>query len=170
MKNLINMINTFSNSITILNKSYLEEQSLYLLFTYMDQLGWLIAHGEYSDGNDFKRWIDTYCDLSNMRCTSVDLWNTRCSFLHMGTSEHKHFDDSKHFRLAFYQNKHLTEEEVIAEEAKYPKPTKMVDVTSLYDCIQNGVDKFLDALEIDLHLKYKVLEKINKRIILVRPL
>ncbi|AYO54402.1 hypothetical protein CDG68_12475 [Acinetobacter wuhouensis] len=169
MKSLMNMIETFNLSITTLNKSFLEEQSLYLLFTYLDQLGWLIASGEYSDGKDFKRWVDTYCDLSNMRFTSVDLWNTRCSFLHMGTAEHKHFDNSKHFRLAFYQNTDLTENEIIAQEVKYPRPTKIVDVASFYNCINNGINKFLDALEQDPELRLKVLEKSNKRNVLERP-
>lgn len=62
MNELIRMVESFNLSITILNKSYLEEQSLYLFFTYLDQLGWLTSPNEHSTGADFKNWVDEYCD------------------------------------------------------------------------------------------------------------
>ncbi|WP_198332248.1 hypothetical protein [Psychrobacter aquimaris] len=45
---------------TILNQRGYEKQSLTLFFTYLDQLGWLTSSTEFSDGSDFRNWIDTY--------------------------------------------------------------------------------------------------------------
>lgn len=169
MKELIRMIESFNQSITILNKSCLEEQSLYLFFTYLDQLGWLTSPNEHSTGADFKRWVDEYCDLTNVNCDSTDLWNTRCSLLHMGTAENKGFNSAIHHRLAFYQNVHLTDEDILREQAQYPSPTKMVDVKALNECLNQGISKFLDALDNNEVLKREVLIKAEKRNNLLRP-
>lgn len=170
MDKLLNVIDTFNRSITLLNKQYCEEQSLYLFLTYLDQLGWLASPNEHSTGADFKNWLDTYCDLTQTRCTSVDLWNTRCSLLHMGTAENRGFDNLINFRLAFHQNTNLTEQEISIEEANYPKPTKLVDVNILYNCLNDGIENFLKALDIDPILKKSVLDKCDKRNDLLRPL
>ncbi len=60
MEKLKEMINSFSESMTILNQRGYEKQSLTLFFTYLDQLGWLTSSTEFSDGSDFRNWIDTY--------------------------------------------------------------------------------------------------------------
>lgn len=169
MNELIRMVESFNRSITILNKSHLEEQSLYLFFTYLDQLGWLTSPNEHSTGADFKNWVHEYCDLSNVGCTAVDLWNTRCSLLHMGTAENRGFNSAIHCRLAFYQNLNLTEQDILREEAQYPSPTKMIDVNALYECLNQGISKFLDALDNNEVLKREVLIKADKRNNLLRP-
>lgn len=163
LKKLIEMIDSFNQSITILNQHCFEQQSLYLYFIYLDQLGWLISPNEFSTGSDFQNWIDTYCDLTDLECTSSDLWNTRCSLVHMGTPEHKHFNESKHVRLAFYQNVNLTKEQCRIEEQNYPKPTKLVDTFHLYQCINNGINKFVLALDADENLRSTVFEKVKRR-------
>lgn len=170
MQELLRMIETFNRSITILNESYLEEQSLYLFLTYLDQLGWLTSPNEHSTGADFKNWINEYCDLTKVRCDAVDLWNTRCSLLHMGTAENRGFNSAVHYRLAFYQNVNLTEQCILHEEARYSSPTKMVDVKALYDCLNDGITKFLETLESDETLRSLVLTKVEKRNNILRPL
>ena len=162
MDKLRDTINSFNNSITILNKACYDKQSLFLFFTFIDQLGWLSSSTEFSDGSDFRNWLETYCDLTKLRCTSVDLWNTRCSFLHMGTAEHKHFNSEKHFRLAFYQNIDFSDQELVIEERKYQNPTKLVDVFDLYNCINDGIEKFIQNVESDPYLKSSVLGKCEK--------
>ena len=162
MDKLREVINSFNNSITILNKSCYDKQGLLLFFTFIDQLGWLISSTEYSDGSDFRNWLETYCDLTQLRCTSTDIWNTRCSFLHMGTAEHKHFNSEKHFRLAFYQNIEFSEKELISEEKNYPNPTKLIDISVLYSCLNDGIEEFLQDIERDPILKSSVLSKCEK--------
>lgn len=162
MDKLKEIINLFNDSITILNEHRYEKQSLMMFFTYLDQLGWLISLSEFSDGSDFRKWVDTYCDLTKLGCTATDLWNTRCSLLHMGTAEHKHFNSEKHFRLAFYQNIELSDQDILSEEKKYPKPTKLVDISILYECVNYGIDNFLRAIELDSTLKSSVLSKCEK--------
>lgn len=159
MDKLREMIESFHSSITLLSKSGYDKQSLYLFFTYLDQLGWLISPNKFSNGSDFRNWIDTYCDLAELRCTSTDLWNTRCSLLHMGTAEHKHFDSEKHFRLSFYKNVKYSDQELVFEERNYPKPTKLVDIFVLYDCVNDGINNFLQALVLDATIKSSVLDK-----------
>lgn len=162
MEKLKEMINSFSESMTILNQRGYEKQSLTLFFTYLDQLGWLTSSTEFSDGSDFCNWIDTYCDLTAVSFTSIDLWNARCAHLHMGAAEHKYFNSNKHFRLAFYQNISLSDKEISIEEKNYPKPTKLVDTFALYNCVNNGIDNFLQAIELDATLKSSVLGKCEK--------
>ena len=163
MDKLREMIDSFNKSITVLNQSGYDKQSLLLFLTYLDQLGWLISpKNEFSGGSDFKKWIDTYCDLTKVGCTSTDLWNTRCSFLHMGTAEHKNFNSEKHFRLAFYQNISLSDQEISSEEKKYPRPTKLINTFALYNCVNNGINSFLQAIELNATLKSSVLDKCEK--------
>jgi len=162
MDKLRGMIDSFNRSITLLNESSYDKQSLFLFFTYLDQLGWLISPNQYSNGSDFRNWINTYCDLTKVRCTSIDLWNTRCSLLHMGTAEHKNFNSEKHFRLAFYQNLELSDQELIIEERNYPQPTKLIDTSVLYNCLNDGIDNFFQALDLDAVLKSSVLDKCEK--------
>lgn len=163
MEKLREMFDSFNKSITVLNQCGYDKQSLILFLTYLDQLGWLISpKNEFSDGSDFRKWVDTYCDLTKVGCTSTDLWNTRCSFLHMGTAEHKNFNSEKHFRLAFYQNINLSDQEISTEEKKYPKPTKLIDISVLYSCLNDGIEEFLQDIERDPILKSSVLSKCEK--------
>ena len=161
MEKLKEIISAFSESITILNTAGYEKQCLFLLLTFIDHLGYLTSPTEYSDGNDFKNWLKNYCNFDELRCTSEELWNTRCSLLHMGTAEHKHFNSEKHFRLGFYQNKYFSEKELIAEENKHSKPTKYVDLSKLFCSINSGIEKFLYDIESNPDLKLSVLRKSN---------
>lgn len=168
MNELMRMVNSFNGSISLLNKSFFEEQSLYLLLAYLDQLGWLISPNSFSNGLDFQNWLDRFCNLSKVGCTSADLWNTRCSLLHMGTAESKHFKTNKHVRLAFYQNIALSDQEIMIKEQNYPNPTKWIDIKSLYECINEGIEVFLDELEVNVDLRKSVLAKCEKRYDLLR--
>lgn len=162
MDKLIKMVESFHQAVKILHKARLEQQSIYMILVYLDQLGWLIAPGDFSNWQDFQRWLDTYCDLTKAKCTSKELWNARCSQLHMGTSESKHHEDGD-FRLGFYrQNIEISDEEIAAEEASYPKHTKVINTTILLQCIDEGIANFSVALESDPALKEAVLYKCSK--------
>lgn len=161
MDKLIRMVESFHQAVKILHNERLEQQSIYMILVYLDQLGWLISSSDFSNGEDFRRWLDTYCDLTEAKCTSKELWNARCSHLHMGTSEGQRFKDGD-FRLAFYRNVKLSDEQIAAEEKNYPKPTKMVDTSILLKCIDEGVANFSDALESNPELKESVLDKCAK--------
>lgn len=161
MNLLEDMINSFHSSARILHDAGLEKQVMYIVFIYLDQLGWLISPGDFSNGKHFREWLDTYCDLTKAKCTSKELWNARCSHLHMGTSESQQYKNGD-FRLGFYRNQDYSDEQITAEEANYPKPTKLIDTTILLQCIDKGIDNFLEALESNPDLKESVLDKCAK--------
>lgn len=161
MDKLIKMIESFHQAVKILHNERLEQQSIYMTLVYLDQLGWLIAPGDFSNWEHFQGWLDTHCDLTKAKCTSKELWNARCSHLHMGTSESKQYKDGD-FRLAFYRNIKISDEQIATEEANYPKPTKLINTTILLQCIDEGIANFLEALESNPNLKQSVLDKCSK--------
>ena len=61
------------------NKKYVS--CLKLVFSAIDTLGFV----EYGprEQHSFKLWLDRYCDLSQLRVTSAELWELRNSLIHM---------------------------------------------------------------------------------------
>jgi hypothetical protein len=161
-------INPFSHSITSLlegqngGRGY-PAQALILLYSMLDQLGWVYCETEFSEGKDFKKWIIDFCHLSNVGCNEDDLWIARCGSIHMGITYNKHFQNKKDSQLAFYLNKKFSEQEIRDEESRYLKPTKFIDMGLLLEAVNNGVGQFFDALLEDEVLAARVIRKIDKR-------
>ncbi len=164
--NLLNKLkdkfNSFSKSITLLNQNNCDQQAFILLFTYLDQLGWLTSDGDFSNGADFKRWVDTYLDVSKLNCNSQDLWNARCSLVHMDTAQSQRFNPKIHSQLAFYKNVELSEENRKIQESRHASPTKYVDVGILFDEFDIGLRKFVLDIFIKKELRDKVLNKVQQ--------
>ncbi len=73
--------------------------ALMLIYTQIDILSWLglppSDNSNRAGNKGFKKWVDTFMlghDNSKLRCTSSDLWASRCSLLHTGTT---HSTDSQ---------------------------------------------------------------------------
>ena len=70
----------FMSAVRILWENHKYYSALKLLLSMIDTLGF-IEFGD--DGNCFTRWVDSYCNLTQMKVTSEELWELRNSLLHM---------------------------------------------------------------------------------------
>jgi len=168
---ILEFINQFLEAISLLNlgvsngKSY-PNQAIYLLLICIDQLGWLSSPEKFSEGEDFKNWLNTYLDFRDLNCSADDLWVARCGLLHMGLPYSKYFNENKHFQIAWYSNSQFTVEEIKLEESMYNRPTKMVNVNTLFANFEKALDRFFYKYGTDENLRAMVEAKLKERPIL----
>lgn len=89
----------FFKAIRLLFKSKYYTSSLKLLMSAIDTVAFL----EYGDipGN-FKKWVNTYCDLKKIDLTSDEIWELRNSLLHMTNTRSRKVEQNIISQLAFY--------------------------------------------------------------------
>lgn len=151
-------IENFHQSIILLDSKNYQIQSLILFFSLIDQLSWLSTNNDFSTGSDFKNWINTYLNLSKINCSANDLWNTRCSLIHMDTSQHKNFNPKKDVQLAFYKNLDLAENLKTNDKNI---STKFVDIGFLFEEYNISISNFIDDIFSNKELRKTVLNKVN---------
>lgn len=154
-------LDNFNKSISLLYENNFDQQGLILFLTLLDQLGWLSSDNDFSTGKDFKNWIDTYLDTSKLNCNSEDLWNLRCSLIHMDTSQSQRFNPEKQSQLAFYRNMKLSEKQRKLAENEHRSTTKYVDFESFVQEFHIGLDRFTLDLCHKKNLRDQVLKKIE---------
>lgn len=173
VKLLLDFVNPLSESISRLNdtgsdgKSY-PQQSLLLLLIFMDQLGWLTSSTEFSDGNDFKNWLNRYMDFTDLNCDANSLWIARCGLLHMGLPYNKGFKKEQDYQIAWYSNIKFTSQEIKNEESKYQRPTRLVNTNLLITRFQEAIFEFAKEVFENKELHKIVMEKLDKRPIHIR--
>ncbi|NNP75519.1 hypothetical protein A7P54_03680 [Acinetobacter sp. Ac_3412] len=168
IKLLLDFSNPISEAISLLNdggkdgKIY-SNQAIMLLLIFFDQLGWLSSPKDFSDGGDFKKWLNTYMEFSGLNCSAEDLWVARCGLLHMGLPYNKQFNDNKNYQIAWYSDLFFTEDQRKLEESKYAKPTKLVNTNSLIINFQKALFKFFKDVLNNKELNAVVMSKLKKR-------
>lgn len=168
VKLLLDFTNPISEAISLLNdggkdgKTY-PNQSIMLLLIFFDQLGWLSSPKDFSDGGDFKNWLNTYMDFRGLNCSAEDLWVARCGLLHMGLPYNRQFNNEKNYQIAWYSNLLFTEQERKLEESKYARPTKLVDTNTLIIAFQQALFKFCEDVLKNGDLNKSVMSKLKKR-------
>lgn len=120
------------------------EAALMLTYTGIDQMSWINTLNEEADSNDFKAWVTKYIDpVSNLGCTSDDLWGARNGLLHTSTAESRDFRKNKIKKIYYFYGKvqHLPE---------IDDDTILVDAKQLVISFIAGTCNFSADLEADL--------------------
>lgn len=123
----------FFDAIRILYNNQKFVSSLKLLMSAIDTFSFL----EYGDRpNNFKDWLDKYCDLSVLKLTNSELWEYRNSILHMTNSYSRKVINKKINQLSFYVGENDLPYMISNGEAKY------FNLFSLINCIAEGIDNW----------------------------
>lgn len=137
LDNLIN--DDFIDAIRLLYKSKHYVSAMKLLMICIDSISYL----EYGDCNSsFKKWLDSYAELSTIHITSNELWEFRNSILHMTNLDSRKIMSNKEKRLFFYVAHRDTPHFDESDEGKY------FNFLDLLDCVMNGIKKWGDSFNI----------------------
>lgn len=103
-----------------------------------------ISYLEFGDiSGNFKKWIDLYTNLSDLKITPNELWEFRNSILHMTNLDSRKVKQNKEKRLLFYVSHPETKYQEENDEGKF---FKFMD---LLNCIALGISKWGQTYNID---------------------
>jgi hypothetical protein len=118
-----------------------------LLLCFIDT----IAYATYGDstGGNFKAWLDKYCDLKSLGITSDELWEHRCSILHMTSLESRRVKAGMVASLIPYLGPAnlLHRLEPLASNEKY------YSLSDLVKSVMHGANTFIEAVRSDSALE-----------------
>ena len=104
----------FFEAIRVTFNKKLYVSSIKLMMSSIDTFSFL----EYGESN-FKKWLDTYADLTPLNINSEELWEFRNSMLHMTNLDSKKVIKCKVQRIQFYISKEDAGHFKQSDEAKY---------------------------------------------------
>lgn len=118
--------------------------SLKLLLSAVDTMAFLVTGN--NSGEDFKKWLKKYVDLSAVGITADELWEHRNALLHMTTLDSRKINQRKIVRLIPYK-----------EPAEPPHDSlnnsKFYSIDKLWRGLAEGFDKFIKDIESNEELK-----------------
>ncbi|KXO13314.1 hypothetical protein AKG98_3539 [Moritella sp. JT01] len=160
-KQLAEHIIKSNKAMEVLFQNNHHESALILLFSWIDRLAWLSVENEYSTGADFKLWLNKYLfiEASTLPCNANDLWASRCSLLHTGTSEARDVKNGNARYVYYYGGS-------IEMAAKDPDMKVYVNIGHLHVGLLEVSNRFLQYLEkniCELAITNKKLGKIMSR-------
>jgi len=130
----------FFEAIRILYNHNQYVSSMKLLMITIDTISYL----EFGDiSGNFKKWIDLYTNLSDLKITPNELWEFRNSILHMTNLDSRKVKQNKEKRLLFYVSHPETKYQEENDEGKF---FKFMD---LLNCIALGISKWGQTYNID---------------------
>lgn len=101
----------------------------------------------------FIDWVGSYLlPADGLQCSAIDLYGARCGVLHTYRSESSLSDEGK-VRPIFYQWRNGPR---ASSERELPENAVVVNVESLVQAVQMGVDKFSAAERVDHQLSTRI--------------
>jgi hypothetical protein len=138
----------FFEAIRVTFNKKLYVSSIKLLMSCIDSIAFL----EFGDiqGN-FKKWLDSFVDLTSININSEELWEFRNSILHMTNMDSRKTINKSISRIQFYVSKNESNHFKKNDEAKYFNYGKLITLVS------DGIDLWgnsfiLDPKKIDVFI------------------
>ena len=121
--------------------------ALKLLLCFIDT----IAYATYGDSTcaNFRAWLDKYCDLQSVSITSKELWEHRCSMLHMTSLESRRVRKGAVASLIPY----VGPQDLLRLLQPAKGNEKYYSISDLLQCVMRGTNAFIDALRRDVALQ-----------------
>jgi hypothetical protein len=138
----------FFEAIRVTFNKKLYVSSIKLLMSCIDSLAFL----EFGDTqSNFKKWLDSFVDLTSININTEELWEFRNSILHMTNMDSRKTINKSVSRIQFYVSKNESLHFRKNDEAKYFNYSKLITL------ISDGIDLWgqsfiLDPSKIDIFI------------------